>query len=71
MLFRLTIVYLLLEFGRPQDLIPALASLHLPGVATIALALALILSGKIDLSEKQTRLFLVLLTLMALHVPLP
>jgi O-antigen ligase len=70
MLFRLTIVYLLLEFGRPQDLIPALASLHLPGVATIALALALILSGKIDLSEKQTRLFLVLLTLMALHVPL-
>jgi len=69
MLFRLTVVYLLLEFGRPQDVIPGLASLHLPGVVSVCLALAMILSRKIDLSDKQTRLFMLLLVLMALHVP--
>ena len=70
MLFRLTVVYLLLEFGRPQDVIPGLASLHLPGVVSACLVLAMILSRKIDLSDKQTRLFMLLLVLMALHVPL-
>jgi O-antigen ligase len=71
MLFRLTVACVLLEFGRPQDLVPFLAHLHLPGLVTIALGFALILSSmKIDLSDKQTRLFVVLLILMALHVPL-
>jgi O-antigen ligase len=70
MLFRLTVVYLLLEFGRPQELFPFLAPLHLPFVATIALGLAVILARRIDLSDKQTRLFLFLLILMAVEVPL-
>ena len=70
MLFRLTVVYLLLEFGRPQDLIPGLASLHLPGVVSACLVLAIILSRRFDFSDKQTRLFVLLLVLMALHVPL-
>ena len=70
MLFRLTVVYLLLEFGRPQDVIPGLASLHLPGVVGACLVLAMILSRRVDLSDKQTRLFAFLLALMALHVPL-
>lgn len=71
MLFRLTVVSLLLEFGRPQDLVPFLAPLRLPAMVISALGLALILSSrKIDFSDKQTRLFVVLLALMALHVPL-
>src|SRR5947208_6623035 len=70
MLFYLTIAYLLLEFGRPQDLVPALGSLHLPGLVIAVLVLALILSGRVELSDKQTRLFALLLLLMALHVPL-
>src|SRR5213592_274384 len=70
MLFYLTVVYLLLEFGRPQDLVPALAPLHLPGVVSALLVPATIFSGRVDLSDKQTRLFALLLLLMALHVPL-
>ena len=70
MLFYLTIAYLLLEFGRPQDLVPVLSLLHLPGLVSALLLLALILSGRAELSDKQTRLFALLLLLMALHVPL-
>ena len=70
MLFRLTVVWLLLEFGRPQDLLRFLAPLHLPALVTLALGLALIMSGRINFSEQQTRLFLWFLALMALHVPL-
>ena len=70
MLFHLTVVYLLLEFGRPQELVPILAPLRLPGLVTALLVLALILSKRIDLSDKQSRLFALLLALMALHVPL-
>jgi O-antigen ligase len=68
--FRLTVVCLLLEFARPQSLLPFLAPLRLPFLAMIALSFALLLAGKFDLSDKQSRLFLALLTLMALHVPL-
>jgi O-antigen ligase len=70
MLFHLTVLFLLLEFGRPQELVPILAPLHLPGLVTILLVPALALSRRIDFSDKQTRLFLLLLALMALHVPL-
>jgi O-antigen ligase len=69
-LFYLTVGYLLLELGRPQDLVPALAPLHLPGAVSVLLMVALVLSGKIDLSDKQTRWFIGFLALMALQVPL-
>jgi O-antigen ligase len=68
--YRLTVLLVLLEFGRPQDLLPFLAPLRLSFLVTIALGFALTTSRKIDLSDKQTRLFLGLLILMALHVPL-
>jgi O-antigen ligase len=70
MQYRLTVLFLLLEFGRPQDLLPGLAPLRLPALVTISLGFALILSRKLDLSATPTRLFLGLLALMALHVPL-
>src|SRR2546425_2538732 len=70
MLFYLTIAYLLLEFGRPQDLVPPFRFLRWPGLVSALRVLALILSGRVELSDKQTRLFALLLLLMALHVPL-
>jgi len=70
LLFYLTVLYLLLEFSRPQEFVPVIGSLRLPGLVAVSLALTLIASGKIDLSDKQTRLFAALLALMSLHVPL-
>jgi O-antigen ligase len=69
-LFYLTVGYLLLEFSRPQDLVSALAPLHLPGVVSVLLMGAVVLSRKVDLSDKETRWFVGFLALMALHVPL-
>jgi O-antigen ligase len=69
-LYYLTVAYLLLEFGRPQDLVPALAPLHLPGAVSLMLMGALVLSRKVDLSDRETRWFIGFLALMAAHVPL-
>lgn len=67
--FWLTVLYLAFEYGRPQDSLPALGYLHLPGVVTVALGLALLTSGRVDLSNIQTKLFMVFLGLMAALVP--
>jgi hypothetical protein len=68
--FRLVMVYLLFEFGRPQDLNPALGLLR-PSVVTLALvAAALVSSGRVMAAIRQTRAFQILLLWMALHVPL-
>lgn len=67
--FYLVLIYLMLEFGRPQEIIPGLRVLRLPGVVTALLAIALLVSGRSRLSDKQTKLFMCLLALMAAHVP--
>jgi probable O-glycosylation ligase (exosortase A-associated) len=70
MLFHLTTLHLLLEFGRPQELLPVLAPLRLPGIVSGLLVLALCLSKGLSFSAKPTRLFVLFLAFMALHVPL-
>lgn len=67
--FYLTLLYLMLEYARPQQSIPGLAALHLPAVFVILLMLALVFSGRVDLSDTQTRLFIAFLVLMGAHVP--
>src|SRR5713226_563333 len=67
--FWLTVLYLAFEYGRPQDSLPALGYLHLPGVVTVSLGFALLTSGRVDLSNIQTKLFMVFLGLMAALVP--
>lgn len=67
---RLVVLYLFFEFGRPQEILPAIGSLHLPGVLTALLALALCASGRFSLSDTPTALFAALLALMALHIPI-
>jgi O-antigen ligase len=68
--FWIVILYVSLEFGRPQELVPGIAVLHLPGIATVLLTLALVLSRRVTLADPQTKLFLLLLCLMAFHIPL-
>ena len=67
--FNLILLYLLFEFGRPQGIIPALNSLHIPAVVTILLIYFLIRHGKFSFSDPQTKLFLVLIFFMVFHIP--
>jgi O-antigen ligase len=62
--------YLILEYGRPQDLLPFIGVLHLPAIITFLLALSIINSGMIQLKEKQTVFFLFLFGLMVIHGPI-
>lgn len=68
--FSLVVVYVALEFGRPQALLPALEPLRLPGLVTALLALCVCFSSRVRVSDRQTKLFLLLLGVMAIHVPL-
>ncbi len=67
--FYFTLVYLVLEYGRPQMTIPGLTELHLPGIVVGLLAVMLVGSWRIDMGEMQTRLFMTLLVWMAVHIP--
>jgi len=68
--FSLLLFYLFLEYGRPQDLLSFLSVLHLSGVTIVLLALSVIRSGKFQLKENQTILYLFLLALMVIHGPI-
>src|SRR5437660_7053974 len=67
--FFFVILYLVLEYGRPQEIVPGLAALHLPGLVTAVLGLLLCTSRRLSLSDRETKLFIALLVLMAFHVP--
>jgi O-antigen ligase len=68
--FFLLLAYLFLEYGRPQELLPFLRELHLPGIAIVLLALSLVVSGNLRLKERQAKVFMVLLGLMVLQGPI-
>lgn len=68
--FYLVFVYLLLEFGRPQELIPALRVIPLGTGLSVLILLKVLMSGKLDFSRLQTKLWLPLLAVMAIHVPI-
>lgn len=67
--FWLTVLYLAFEYGRPQNSVPGLMYLHLPAVVTVSLGLALLTLGRVDLSDIQSKLFMVFVGLMAALVP--
>ena len=67
--FYLVLIALLLEFGRPQDVIPGLKVVPLPSMVDLLIGLNVFFSGKISLATTQTKLWVGLLSLMALHVP--
>ncbi len=68
--FSLLLFYLFLEYGRPQSLLSFLSVLHLSGITIVLLLISLIISGKFQVKEKQTILYLFLLGLMVIHGPI-
>jgi hypothetical protein len=60
----------LFEFGRPQEIVPGLKLVPLGLGLSLLILLSVFLSGKLNFSRPQTKLWLVLLGVMAIHVPI-
>jgi hypothetical protein len=68
--FYLVLASLLFEFGRPQALIPGLKLIPFATGLDVLLLLNVIMSGKLNLSRLQTKLWIPLFIVMAIHVPI-
>jgi len=68
--FYLVMTYFLFEFGRPQELIPGLRVIPFGTGLSVLILLNVIMSRKLDFSRLQTKLWLPLLAVMAIHVPI-
>jgi len=68
--FYLVLVYLLFEFGRPQDVLPGLGAIPFGTGLSVLILLNVLMSRKLDFSRLQTKLWLPLLAVMAIHVPI-
>jgi O-antigen ligase len=68
--FYLVMAYLLFEFGRPQELIPGVRIIPFGTGLSILILLKVIMSGKLDFSRLQSRLWIPLFVVMAIHVPI-
>jgi len=68
--FYLVLAYLLFEFGRPQQLIPGLRVIPFGTGLSVLILLKVLMSGKLDFSRLQTKLWLPLFAVMAIHVPI-
>lgn len=67
--FYLVLVYLILEYARPQSLIKPLEVLHMSLIVGIFLIISLAKSGPINFRHTQTKLYIILLLLMTVHIP--
>jgi hypothetical protein len=68
--FYLVIASLLFEFGRPQELIPGVKLIPFASGLDGLLILNVVMSGKLDLSRLQTKLWIPLIVVMAIHIPI-
>ena len=68
--FYLVLAYLFFEFGRPQEMIPGLGVIPFGAGLSVLILLKVLMSGKLDFSRLQTKLWLPLLVVMAIHVPI-
>ena len=68
--FYLVLAYLLFEFGRPQDSIPGLGVIPFGTGLSVLILLNVLMSGKLNFSRLQTKLWLPLFAVMAIHVPI-
>lgn len=68
--FYLVLAYLLFEFGRPQELLPGLRVIPFGTGLSVLILLKVLMSGKVDFSRLQTKLWLPLFAVMAIHVPI-
>ncbi|MEX5216498.1 MAG: O-antigen ligase family protein [Nitrospiraceae bacterium] len=67
--FYLVLVSLLVEFGRPQDIIPGIKVIPFPSIIDLLIGVTVVMSGKLNVENKQTKLYIGLLILMVGHVP--
>lgn len=67
--FYLVMLAMLFEFGRPQDIVTPLKIIPIPTLIDVSLAAMVFMSGKANFSNKQTKLWMALLVVMALWVP--
>lgn len=68
--FYLVLASLLFEFGRPQSLIPGLKLIPFATGLDVVLLLSVVMSGKLNFSRLQTKLWIPLFIVMAIHVPI-
>lgn len=68
--FYLVLIYLVLDYGRPQDFFPFIKALHPGWFVQAALFFCLISRGALNLSYVQTKCLALLLLMMAIHVPI-
>jgi hypothetical protein len=69
-LFYLVVLSLLVEFGRPQDVIPGLKLIPFPSLIDLLIGVSVVLSGKLSFAKTQTKLWMALFVVMAIHVPI-
>lgn len=68
--FYLVLIYLILDYGRPQSFFPFIEALHLGWFVQFALFCCLISRRALNLSYVQTKCLALLLVIMAIHVPI-
>ena len=68
--FYLVLASLLFEFGRPQALIPGLKLIPFGTGFDVLLLLSVIMPGKLNFSRLQTKLWIPLFVVMAIHIPI-
>jgi hypothetical protein len=64
------IASLLFEFGRPQDIVPGLKFIPFSTLLDVLILVSVISAGKLKLLNLQTKLWLPLFGVMAIHVPI-
>lgn len=67
--FYLVLLAMLFEFGRPQDIIAPLKAVPIPTLLDVSLFVGVLISRRASFSNKQTKLWLLLLTFMLAWVP--
>lgn len=68
--FYLVMTYLLFEFGRPQELIPGIRVIPFGTGLSVLLFIQVVMAGKLDFSRAQTKLWILLFAVMAIHIPI-
>ncbi len=68
--FFLTVIYLIIEYGRPMDTIPGVGLLRPGMIVSILLALSWILRGNIaEAKSRQTMMMVLFIFLLAVYIP--
>jgi hypothetical protein len=67
--FKLVLLYLLVEFGRPQDSLPLLGALQFPMLTLLSVGVQVLKSKASKFTDRTTKLFVTLLVFMLFHIP--